>query len=280
MWLAGFYRHIGSIIGDDLGAVRQLACPFGCATPLTDGEIRKCFRKQHQPYWLFDTFRWMLYSLVSLVVSSHSVWWNIRLTLNEKRDLERYLAWSLQRGLADLSKKQDDTIILQCPGLDCQFQWIVADPRHRRAKQRHEMKPYILWYAPYRVAENAPSNFLHGPNLGDIRRMQCPACRTLFCGLCRNPWMYGLANHSYRACRDYAHQLPANRGTLADRFALATVARFCPGCARPTQRIDGCNHISCPCGTHWCYACGARWGTPHYYCSDALSGEPSSCAIL
>ncbi|KAF4980419.1 hypothetical protein FZEAL_3572 [Fusarium zealandicum] len=33
-------------------------------------------------------------------------------------------------------------------------------------------------------------------------------------------------------------------------------ARECPGCGVVTQKVGGCDHISCPCGAHWCFACG------------------------
>lgn len=32
--------------------------------------------------------------------------------------------------------------------------------------------------------------------------------------------------------------------------------RRCPGCGVATEKTYGCDHITCPCGTHWCYACG------------------------
>jgi hypothetical protein len=32
--------------------------------------------------------------------------------------------------------------------------------------------------------------------------------------------------------------------------------RLCPECNIPTIRYAGCNHITCPCGAHWCYECG------------------------
>lgn len=31
----------------------------------------------------------------------------------------------------------------------------------------------------------------------------------------------------------------------------------CPRCHVPTIKNNGCNHISCICGAHWCYNCGA-----------------------
>lgn len=40
----------------------------------------------------------------------------------------------------------------------------------------------------------------------------------------------------------------------------ATAAKECPGCSALTQKVGGCDHISCPCGAHWCYACGKETG--------------------
>jgi hypothetical protein len=32
--------------------------------------------------------------------------------------------------------------------------------------------------------------------------------------------------------------------------------RHCPGCKTATIKSWGCNHMTCPCGMHWCYKCG------------------------
>ena len=286
-----FYHHIMSILQqDEFGHFRNLACPFGCGTALLDAEVRASFANYHGSRGIFRWLRWLCSAFLSLCFYPyHWRWWNIRVTHQERRDLDRYAAWSLQRGLADLRKKEDDTIILNCPGTDCSFQWIVADPQHRRDKQRHEARSYWLWYTPYRVPERTPENFVFHPNSfarlsllpynADVRRMVCPACHTVFCGLCRNPWVFGTADHSYRACRSY-RRLPAirNEPNLEDRFALAGFGRTCPGCTRRTERISGCNHMTCPCGTEWCYACGKRWNPSHYSCADG--GGASPCVIL
>ncbi|ORY61575.1 uncharacterized protein BCR38DRAFT_495176 [Pseudomassariella vexata] len=37
--------------------------------------------------------------------------------------------------------------------------------------------------------------------------------------------------------------------------------RNCPGCGTPTEKMSGCDHISCTqagCGTHWCFSCGEK----------------------
>lgn len=33
----------------------------------------------------------------------------------------------------------------------------------------------------------------------------------------------------------------------------------CPGCRAHVQRNQGCNHMVCRCGVHFCYICGRRW---------------------
>ena len=35
--------------------------------------------------------------------------------------------------------------------------------------------------------------------------------------------------------------------------------KTCPKCKAPTYRIDGCNHITCPCGYHWHWRDGNHW---------------------
>eukprot|EP01084_Bolivina_argentea_P212028 360510_1 len=39
----------------------------------------------------------------------------------------------------------------------------------------------------------------------------------------------------------------------------------CPGCKMATVKISGCNHISCNCGTHWCYQCGKEFDQNYIY---------------
>ncbi|KAH6640273.1 hypothetical protein F5144DRAFT_485176 [Chaetomium tenue] len=35
------------------------------------------------------------------------------------------------------------------------------------------------------------------------------------------------------------------------------VVKTCPACGVATERTAGCDHISCPCGKHWCFNCAA-----------------------
>ena len=40
--------------------------------------------------------------------------------------------------------------------------------------------------------------------------------------------------------------------------------QICPGCSYGVQRSEGCFHISCHCGTHFCYECGTQLFPPFY----------------
>ncbi|EWC46557.1 hypothetical protein DRE_04280 [Drechslerella stenobrocha 248] len=39
----------------------------------------------------------------------------------------------------------------------------------------------------------------------------------------------------------------------------------CPSCTVMTLKTAGCNHITCPCGAHWCYICGEKFDPTTIY---------------
>ncbi|EPS37344.1 hypothetical protein H072_8975 [Dactylellina haptotyla CBS 200.50] len=39
----------------------------------------------------------------------------------------------------------------------------------------------------------------------------------------------------------------------------------CPKCTVMTEKLYGCNHITCPCGQHWCYICGKGFASGVIY---------------
>ncbi|CAL6074304.1 Conserved_hypothetical protein [Hexamita inflata] len=45
----------------------------------------------------------------------------------------------------------------------------------------------------------------------------------------------------------------------------------CPGCKSITEKTDGCNRITCPCGTHWCWVCGTFSGKTAQQVYDHLT---------
>jgi hypothetical protein len=64
--------------------------------------------------------------------------------------------------------------------------------------------------------------------------MKCSVktCSMIKCGTC-GEW------HHQGDCKNYEYK-----------------GMRCPRCGKPTFKDSGCNHITCPCGAHWCYKCG------------------------
>jgi hypothetical protein len=52
----------------------------------------------------------------------------------------------------------------------------------------------------------------------------------------------------------------------ADMSCPESKWKKCPKCQTPTWKDGGCNHITCPCGCHWCYLCmtGFKLGSEVY----------------
>ena len=64
-------------------------------------------------------------------------------------------------------------------------------------------------------------------------------------------------NAEIRAAARAAAQWDLQRAE-ARRKNLECPVRECPGCKVPTQKTYGCDHMECPCGAHWCWACGEK----------------------
>ena len=184
-------------------------------------------------------------------------------------------------------------MVQSCPAPDCDYRWIAANPSFRRQKQAHEQKRVFLWYEPV-PPESQPhalwvdAEYLHygrgAPPLPtettpadqrDGRRMVCAKCHYVFCGLCRQPWHALQFRHATKSCQAYGRLLPSD--DVGQVAAHAVGARACPHCGLLTQRIDGCNHMTCPCGMEYCYVCGASWNPFHYRCVPDTGAE---CIIL
>lgn len=146
-------------------------------------------------------------------------------------------------------------------------------------------------------------NFVSQKRSNDARKLTCSLCSAEFCGLCRRPWVAlridrtalsassstKRISHEGKSCDAFQGKIHTN-STSKDEdeaytfAAQAMHARCCPGCSMRTQRIEGCNHMICPCGTEWCYVCECSWSTLHYRCrlpdtSSASSNIGIGCIV-
>jgi len=102
----------------------------------------------------------------------------------------------------------------------------------------------------------------------------CPisTCQYKWCKKCNVPWD---EDHKDRTCEQYA-KYKGERET--DGFFNKAVDKLgfrkCPKCPATVERVQGCNHITCRCGTHFCYLCGKDIGARNPY-AHFTQGHPT-----
>lgn len=80
----------------------------------------------------------------------------------------------------------------------------------------------------------------------------CGLAKQLMERVCANGAPPELSRWSCEECRA---NRPAATGAPEE---VKIQVRHCPECDTATEKLEGCNHITCPCGTHWCFKCGAK----------------------
>jgi hypothetical protein len=78
----------------------------------------------------------------------------------------------------------------------------------------------------------------------------CPQCQTDICLLCH-------ASHPGSSCYRYNLKKNIENDQKLKNWAVKNGATQCPKCKITIERIEGCDHMTCPCGYEFCYVCGA-----------------------
>lgn len=81
--------------------------------------------------------------------------------------------------------------------------------------------------------------------------MVCKFCQVQTCAKHRRPW------HDGQTCAEYDMD-PVQMERLEEEEATAKLlakedTSICPKCGQGVTKTDGCDHMSCQCGTEWCY---------------------------
>ena len=84
---------------------------------------------------------------------------------------------------------------------------------------------------------------------GDEMKATCTKCQASFCFGC------GEENHVPAKCCDIKAFLPL---LSSSELAVQKLSKPCPGCRAPIEKNDGCNHMTCKCGVHWCWLCAQK----------------------
>ena len=89
---------------------------------------------------------------------------------------------------------------------------------------------------------------------GDYVRFQCPVCTVERCVHCNVGW------HDGQTCEQYQEWQTNNEAGDELLAGLQAAGEFkaCYQCGAGVQKSEGCNHMTCTCGAHFCYLCSAE----------------------
>ena len=98
----------------------------------------------------------------------------------------------------------------------------------------------------------------------DPAAVECPSCGAaaagegiVTCAVCFLDFckVHGTAHPPDAAsCRRFARR--HRRAERRSRRAVESLSKPCPGCGAPVCKSSGCNHMTCSCGTNFCWLCG------------------------
>ena len=93
------------------------------------------------------------------------------------------------------------------------------------------------------------------PTPGESKDLQCPSCFKTVCTSCDDEPHEGIS------CEDMKRRKETETTDYFEQTAASNGLKKCPSCSKWIQKIEGCNHMTCTCGTHFCWRCGQGFGS-------------------
>ena len=84
---------------------------------------------------------------------------------------------------------------------------------------------------------------------GQSSIVHCPSCLAAVCSSCDEDAHEGLT------CAEHKLNDPEEQQRLTDQLAMDSGFKKCPRCNIWTEKTEGCNHMTCKCGAHFCWIC-------------------------
>ena len=86
-------------------------------------------------------------------------------------------------------------------------------------------------------------------------------CKKEYCLQCKTEW------HTNLTCEEYQKQKKDDENEKQfELYLKGSRAKQCPNCKKWVEKISGCDHITCSCGSEFCYLCGELYINGHHYC--------------
>eukprot|EP00128_Syssomonas_multiformis_P012004 Colp12_sorted_trinity150504_noHs@31255 len=96
--------------------------------------------------------------------------------------------------------------------------------------------------------------------------VKCSNCRASFC------FVHSDA-HPNQRCKDYKGE--SKIALVRNRIWEYAFTKKCPGCKAHVNKNGGCPHMTCKCGTEWCWYCGKEFELSHWQHSRRVFVRPS-----
>ena len=109
--------------------------------------------------------------------------------------------------------------------------------------------------------------------------LNCPLCKKSYCLQCKAEWHTDLTCQEYQFNKKHEENMSEEEKLNEKKFKeyiKGNRCKQCPKCKRWVEKNKGCDHITCPCGTHFCYKCGELRDPKDPYAHQCkMSNEPS-----
>jgi len=115
-----------------------------------------------------------------------------------------------------------------------------------------------------RLSETNPDEISFCPTPGcqyicyydaNVYHLDCPLCKKSYCLKCKTEWHKNQTCQEYQEFHNMTYDEKINQKKFDD-YVKGNKCKQCPTCKRWIEKNKGCDHISCLCGTHFCYRCG------------------------
>ncbi|TMW94373.1 hypothetical protein EJD97_010379 [Solanum chilense] len=163
-------------------------------------------------------------------------------------------------------KIQDKIHVVTCPGEACRgildFETCISIiPKDVRDSWDELLCESLIlasqrFYCPYKDC----SAMLVNDSDEVVRESKCPVCWRLFCAQCYVPWHCGFQ------CEEFGRMNVEERDRedlMLKELAKAKQWTRCPYCRFFVEKTEGCLHMTCRCGSQFCYKCGITWRNNH-----------------
>lgn len=169
------------------------------------------------------------------------------------------------------SKIDERAFPIKCPGEKCKneighefLKDCLGDPKYLKYQLKLEefsFKSFTEKHADeYSCCPTADCKYIFVYEEG-VNEFACPNCNKEYCLKCKTEW------HKNMTCEQYQTQKQHQKDEYIIEFVKGKNYKQCPQCKFWVERTEGCDAMSCRCGTQFCYRCGKR-GDGHLPCTQ------------